>query len=562
MERMGKKLAGITGKIGLIFLLISFTLQGFAQFSRKLPSSRPRLVVTIIIDPFSIDQLNRFQDKMGKEGFRKLITEGTFFTNARYNYFFAGSVTGIATLISGANPNVHGIVGSNWYEPLHDTRIYCTADDQVKAVGGSFDNGQHSPHHLLTSTIGDEIRLNSRLKSKSFSVSLHADDAVLAGGHLANAAYWFDDLHGTWMSSTFYMDSLPVWVKAFNEKDLTRTYLEKTWSPLLAPEDYTASLPDSSDKAEGLKGRSVFPYDLKKTSSLGRRREELSILKKTPFGNTFTEDFVTNLIVNEALGKDDTCDFLAITFSANREILRTFGPDSREMEDAVLRLDKDIAHLLSFLEREVGRENLLVVLTASRGISYDVKQMTELRMPTGFFNPNQAMTILRSYLNVVYGESNWVKGYHNHQIYLDHVMIEDANINLYAMQDRVADFMMQFSGVSHVMTAHTLREAGNSSPVFMKIQNGFFPKRSGDVFVILNPGWQEKNGHEMNTGSGFWYDSHVPLIWYGWKIPRKNSSRRIDMTAVAPTLSYFLKTPAPNGSEGLLIDELLNTKNK
>ena len=226
---------------------------------------------------------------------------------------------------------------------------------------------------------------------------------------------------------------------------------------------------------------------------------------------------------------DDTCDFLAITFSANREILRTFGPDSREMEDAVLRLDKDIAHLLSFLEREVGRENLLVVLTASRGISYDVKQMTELRMPTGFFNPNQAMTILRSYLNVVYGESNWVKGYHNHQIYLDHVMIEDANINLYAMQDRVADFMMQFSGVSHVMTAHTLREAGNSSPVFMKIQNGFFPKRSGDVFVILNPGWQEKNGHEMNTGSGFWYDSHVPLIWYGWKIPRKNSSRRIDI---------------------------------
>ncbi len=546
----------------LISLFYSFSIPGVAQFSRKLPSTRPRLVVTIIIDPFSIDQLNRYQEKMEEEGFRKLMSQGTFFTNARYDYFFAGSVTGIATVMSGSNPNVHGIVGSNWYEPLQDTRMYCTADDQAEAVGGSYDNGRHSPGHLLTSTIGDEIRLSSRMKGKSFSVALHADDAVLAGGHLANAAYWFDDQRGTWMSSTYYMDSLPSWVKSFNDKELTRTYLDKIWEPLLPPQEYGASLPDSADKAGGLLGRTVFPYDLKKISFLGRRHEELGVLKKTPFGNTYTEDFVTNLIVHEELGRDDICDFLAITFSANREILRTFGPGSREMEDALLRLDRDLAHLISFLEQEVGRENTLIVLTASRGISCDVKQMDGIGIPSGFFNPNQAMTLLRSYLNVVYGEGNWVKGYYNHQIYLDHVLIEDANINLYAMQDRVADFMIQFSGVSHVMTAHTLREAGNSSPVFMKIQNGFFPKRSGDVFVVLNPGWQEKNSTEMNTGSGFWYDSHVPLIWYGWKIPRSTSFHRVDMTAVAPTISYFLKIPAPNGSDGLLIEELLNTKSK
>jgi hypothetical protein len=562
MERSGRRSARIIVTIFLFSLFYSQTVPGLAQFSRKLPSSRPRLVVTIIIDPFSIDQLNRYQDKMGKEGFRKLVSQGTFFNNARYDYFFAGSATGISTMISGANPNIHGIVGSNWYEPLHDTQVFCTADEGVTAVGGSFDNGQHSPQHLLTSTLGDEIRLSSRMESKSYSVALHADDAVLAGGHLANAAYWYDNAHGSWMTSTYYMDSLPVWVKSFNEEELPRTYLDKSWTPLLPPEEYTASLPDTSDKADGLQGRTVFPYDLKKISSLGRRHEDLGILMKTPFGNTFTEDFVTNLIINEELGKDDTCDFLAVSFSANREILRTFGPESVEMEDAVLRLDNDLAHLLSFLEKEVGRENMLVVLTASRGVSYDVKQMTRLKIPTGFFNPNQAMTLLSSYLNVIYGERYWVKGYHNHQIYLDHVMIEDAGLNLYAMQDRVADFMLQFSGVSHVMTAHTLNEAGNSSPVFMKIQNGFYPKRSGDVFIVLNPGWQEKNGHAINTGSGFWYDSHVPLVWYGWKIPRKTSSRRIDMTAVAPTISYFLKIPAPNGSEGLLIDELLDTKNK
>ena len=546
----------------LITLLLGMTLQVFPQFTRKIPSSRPRLVVVVIIDPFSIDQLNLYQEKMGREGFRKLVSQGTFFTNARYDYFFAESVTGIATLMSGTNPNIHGIVGHNWYEPLHDMRVYCTADDKVKAVGGSFAQGQHAPVHLLTSTFGDEIRLNSRMKGKSFSVAMDPDAAVLAGGHLANAAYWYDPQTGTWMSSTYYMDSLPVWVREFNDKDLARTYLSRTWETFLPPQEYTACLPDSVVRKSGLKGHSQFPYDLKKIASIGRRHEDLGLLTQTPYGNTFTEDFVTNLVVHEELGKDDTCDFLAVTFQANRNILHTFGPGSREMEDAILRLDNDLAHMISFLEEEIGRENLLLVLTAPPGISPDPGYLATLKMPTGFFNPNQAMTLLRSYLNVIYGEGNWVKGYHNHQVYLDHVMIEDANISLYTMQDRVADFMIQFSGVSHVMTAHSLREAGNSSPVFMKIQNGFYPKRSGDVFVVLNPGWKEKNGDDVATGSGFWYDSHVPLIWYGWKIPRKTSFRRIDMTAVAPTLSYFLKIPAPNGSDGLLIQELLQTKNK
>ncbi len=562
MERMIRMYRKSLGRLFFILLFIGLTSQTFSQFSRRLPSSTPRLVVVIVVDPLSIDQLNNYRDVMGKDGFRKLMTQGTYFNNTQYDYFFTESVTGITTLMTGANPNIHGIVGNNWYEPLHDTRVYSTDDKDVKAVGGSFDNGQHSPRHLLTSTIGDEIRLNSRLQGKSFSVALRADEAVLGGGHLANAAWWFDDASGTWMSSSYYMDSLPAWVQAFNAKDLTRTYLAKTWAPLLAPAAYTASLPDSADEAEGFRGRTVFPYDLKKLSYLGRRRENPGLLEDTPFGNTFTEDFVTNLIVHEQLGKDDTCDFLSITFSANLNILRLFGAGSREMEDALLRLDRDIAHLLSFLEREVGRENMLVVLTGSRGVPKDVKQMTRLGMPTDFFNPNQAMTLLRSYLNVIYGEANWVKGFHNHQIYLDHVMIEDANINLYAMQDRVADFMLQFSGISHVMTAHALQAAGNSSPVFMKVQNGFFPKRSGDVFIVLNPGWQEKDGEQTTTGSGFWNDTHVPLLWYGWKIPRKTSFHPTDMTSVAPTLAYFLKIPVPNGSDGLLIDELLDTKNK
>ncbi len=548
----------------ILVLLAAFivSLQVFPQFSKKLPSNKPRLIITIVIDPFSFDQLNRYQDKLEKNGLRKLMAGGSFFRNARYNYFFTEAETGIATLVSGTNPDIHGIVGQNWFEPLHNHQNFCTADDGVKAVGGSYKNGKHSPAQLLSSTIGDEIRLSSRFKSKVFGVSLYPDNAVLLAGHLANGAYWFDDITGTWMSSSFYMDSLPGWVTQFNQKDLTRTYLQKKWEPLLPLTEYTASLPDTSDYHPGILGKNKFPYDLKKLSGAGHKKENLSLIRYTPYGNTLTEDFITNLILNEQLGKDDACDFLGISFSASRDILEAFGPMSMEAEDAVLRLDHDIANLLTFADKEIGKENTLIVLTSSHGIAPDPEYMQTLQMPSGYFNPNQAMALLRSYLNVIYGEGSWVKGYHNHQIYLDHMLIEDANLSLYKMEDKVADFILQFSGVSNVMTAHSLRESGSSNPLFIRIQNGFSPKRSGDIIVILYPGWQEKNEHMKASGSGFWDNTHVPLIWYGWKMPKDVIYHSTDLNTVAPTLSYFLQIPAPNGSEGSLIEDLLEVKNK
>ncbi len=553
-----------TTRVFLLGIIVTFASSwpGFSQFIKKLPSHKPRLIVTIVIDPFSFDQLNRYQDRMGKDGFKRLINQGCFFRNARYNYFFTEPESGIATLATGANPDIHGITGASWFEPLHSQEILCTSDDQVTATGGSYDNGLHSPQKLLTSTIGDEIRLNSRFGSKVYSVSMDPESAVLLGGHLSNGTFWFDNVTGTWMSSSFYMDSLPEWVRKFNEKGLTDLYLQKSWETLLPLQDYTASLSDSSDTRRGIRNHTVFPYDLKKLSGARRKKENFSLIRFTPYANTLTKDFVTNLILEEHLGKDDTCDFLGVVFSANRYILKAFGPMSVEMEDAMLRLDRDIAGLLTFLDEEVGKENVLVVLTASRGITPDPTYMQTLRMPSGYFNPNQAMALLRSYMNVIYGEGKWVKGYHNHQVYLNHTLIEDANLSLYNMQDRIADFMIQFTGVNRVMTGHALRESGNAGDLFLRVQNGYFPKRSGDLFIILDPGWKEKAGEKESNGTGFWYDSHVPLIWYGWKIPRKVIYHPVDLTSVAPTLSFFLNIPAPNGSEGKLLEELLEIKAK
>ncbi|NOY37536.1 MAG: alkaline phosphatase family protein [Chlorobi bacterium] len=543
----------------LVALLFSLVIwPGKGQVRKNIPPAKPKLVLGIVIDPLSIDQLNRYWDILGEDGFKRFVSEGTFYRNASYASFFTETVTGLATLSTGAYPVTHGIVGNSWYEPLSDRKVYCTRDDRVHAVGGTFENGLHSPVNLLASTFGDELRLATRNRSKVFGISLYAENAVLIAGHMANAAWWYDDNTGSWMSSSYYMDSLPAWVNGFNDKNLVSVYLRKIWEPLFPLEKYVASNGDTSQFETGIKNRSVFPYDLKKLSSLGKKKEDLSLIRYTPFGNTLTKDFAINLILNENLGKDDDCDFLGVVFSANQTIDHAFGTYSVEMEDAVLRLDQDLAHLLNFINQEIGKENVIIYLTASRGVPPATASLTNREMPAGRFRPNQSVALLRSYLNAVLGEGDWVKGYYNHQVYLNRTLIENAGLSLNAIQDRVAGFMVQFSGVGHVIAAHELSASGAANDLFKRLQMSFYPKRSGDVVIVLNPGWVEQVGDEPATGAGFWYDTHVPLFLYGWKIGRNSWYRAVDLSDISPTLSFFLHIPVPNGSDGNLFLELLD----
>lgn len=544
------------------FMLLTFMSSVQGQVGKKIPPVKPRLVVGIVIDPLSVDQLNRYWDVLSEDGFKRFVKDGTYYRNASYSSFFTESVTGIATLATGAYPSTHGIVGESWYEPLTDSRVSATADQRVQAIGGPFDNGKHSPVHLLSSTLGDELRLSSQNRSKVFGVGLQPDNTVLIAGHLANAAWWWDPQSGNWMSSSYYMDSLPGWVNRFNEKNLVSVYLQQIWEPLLPVDRYTASSNDTSDTETGIRGQYVFPYDLKKLSNLGRRREDLSLLRFTPYANTITKDFAVNLILEENLGRDDDCDFLGVVFSANHYIDQVFGTYSMEMEDAVLRLDRDLAHLLSFLDEELGMENVIVYLTASRGIPPASPGIRDREMPAGRFRPNQAVALLRSYLNAVMGEGDWVKGYYNHQIYLNHTLIENAGLSLNEVQNRVAGFMVQFRGVGHVIAAHDLTASGAANDLYRRLQLGYYPKRSGDVVIILNPGWIEQNGDNKTTGAGYWYDTHVPLLLYGWKIGRNSWYQTADLSNLAPTLSFFLGVPVPNGSQGNLFLELLDKNDR
>ncbi|MFZ0281020.1 MAG: alkaline phosphatase family protein, partial [Bacteroidales bacterium] len=353
--------------------------------------------------------------------------------------------------------------------------------------------------------------------------------------------------------------NLPPWVNDFNAMRYPDTYLNSPWNLLKAAGEYADCLPDSNKFETGFNGLNYFPYDLKKMNQAAGRNatRTFSLLRETPFSDTFTTNFAIKLIEQEGLGKDDTTDFVAICYSSTDYIGHRFGPSSVEAGDAILRLDKDIETLLTTLNDNLGKKNILVYFTSAHGVSEIPAVLQATRIPANYFNQNQALQLLRSYLNAVYGEGNWVKGYSEKQIFLNRTLIEDARIQLEDIQKKVARFLIQFTGVlsAYPYSAFEANDYGNGH--LKRIVNNFSPQRSGDVIVTLNPGWVEKEeGYLTNHNSPYQYDTHVPLIWYGWTVNRATVMRNVNMTDIAPTLSSLCKIPYPNACSGEPLSEL------
>ena len=505
----------------------------------------PDLIVGIVVDQMRYDYLTRMWDRFGDSGFRRLVSEGSSFSNARYDYLINQSAPGYATIFTGTNPSAHGIISDQWYDRLRDDMQTAVFSDYAVAVGGSFLNGKRAPSGLLTGTVGDELRMANDFRSRVFSVSLNDAASVLSGGFSANAAWWFDNASGTWMSSSYYIDSLPGWVEEFNAGMLPDTYLERKWEPLAEHTCYFRVGEEPRPDA--------FHYDMKR---MRRRGDDYGLLHSIPYGNTFTKDFALNLIINEQLGKRNSTDMIIIGFSATAEIDRNYGTFSMEVQDAYLRLDRDIAHLLDFLDQHVGRSRMLVFLTSDRAVSYPASYSNSARIPGGTFSPGMAMSLLRSYLNITYGQGDWVSNYNAGMVYLNHNFIEDNNIPLNDIQNRAARFLNQFSGVAGTLAEDVLRRNYFSSGIQSQIQAGFHPKRSGDIMIYLQQGWYERNlsGDQLSLIS---YDRHVPLIFYGWNIESNNFKREVGVADIAPTISLLLDIPVPPFATGKPIMELL-----
>jgi predicted AlkP superfamily pyrophosphatase or phosphodiesterase len=542
----------------LTFAVISlFTVISFSQETAKIPADKPKLIIAIEISQFRYDYIPRFWDKFCDGGFRKLISRGSYCENTSYNYLFSDMGVGSATIATGTNPSQHGIIGNSWYNNLKDKIVNYIYDAEVNTVGGGFDDGLYSPKNLMVTTFADEIKLSSNFNSKIISISLDPAPAIFSAGHTANEVYWFDSKNGCWITSSFYGDSLPNWVNDFNDKKFADTYLENEWTTMLPISEYTASLLDNNDYENGLFGQKVFPYALKDIAGKFDKKDKYEVLKYTPYGNSLTKDFAISAIVNEELGKDQNTDVLFISFTVNERIGNLFGPLSVETEDIVLRIDKELAHLLEFVDMSLGKENVLIFVTAEHGVLHMPKYLSDNKIPAGYFNSTGAISLLRSYMNNIYGKGDWIKQYHGQQIYLNRTLIEDAKLNLADVQTNVANLMLQFSGVANTMTSTTLQSTSFTNGIYATMQNGYNQKRSGDVLLNLTAGWAEKPDLNEGPAATYGHDRRVPLIWYGWKIGRNSILRPIDLTDIAPTICTMLEISYPNSAAGSPILEII-----
>ena len=540
----------------IIFLLV-LVISGTGVSGQKIPPQKPKLIVGITVSGMQYDYLSVYWDKFGDKGFRRMASTGGNCKNARYNHMITEPSVGYATIATGSKPNAHGIVADYWYERLSNRVYYSLDDEKQTIIGGDYGDDGISPTALNSRTLSDELRVISRFKSKSIGVSMDPQAAVLMAGHTANAAYWLNPATGTWITSSYYMDSLPQWVNDFNDKKYQETYLENTWTPLLPLEQYTESMLDNNPYETGFNGQITFPYELSRLSQRERDETTYEVLMSSPWGNTYTKDMAIAAIVNEELGQRGVSDWIHIGFNTTKYLAERYSTWSLEMQDAYLRLDQDMAHLLEFLDQQLGLENVLIYVTADNALADDPRYLAESRIPSGFFNYRTSISLLRSYLNAIYGQGDWVSFYYAQQIYLNHQLIEDSRIPLEEVQDRVARFMVQIHGVSNALQAYVLQRSNFTDGVYERIQNSYYQKRSGDVIIYLTPGWVEYSTVGRTGFADFKYGPHVPMIFYGWKVNRVTIPYEVSPADIAATVAYFLEISMPENASGKVISDLV-----
>ena len=517
---------------------------------------QPKLVVGIVVDQMRFDYINRYWNDYGDDGFKRLISEGYNCTNTHFNYIPTYTGPGHASIYTGATPSTHGIISNYWYDRELEEYGYCVSDADMNTVGADNESGKMSPAKMLTTTLGDELRLFSMNRSKVISIGLKDRSAVLPGGHMANFAFWLDSETGDFVSSSYYGLRLPKWAQKFNKKELCETYLSEKWELLLPSKAYDESLNDNSAYEEPFGGQKYpkFPHDLPDLL----KENGKGLIKATPYGNSLTKDMAIAAIEGEGLGEDIHTDLLAVSFSSPDYVGHQFGTDSKEIQDTYLRLDRDLASFLSYLDDQIGKENVLVFLTADHGAVRTPSYLKDRKIPAGYFEAEEPIRALKQFLQNIYGFGDWVKTYGDAQIFLNRELIFEKYLSLEEVQQQAADFMLRFDGVQKAVTGRNLENNEFDNGVLACLQKGFNQKRSADVFLVLDPAWIEYSRTGTTHGSGYTYDRHVPLIWYGWNVKPGHTRDKIAVTDIAGTVSSLLGISFPSGSEANVISIPLN----
>lgn len=541
-------------KHSALFLILSFlSLNGYSQ---KSASEKPKLVIGIVVDQMRNDYIDRFWHRYGEEGFKRLVTNGYRFNNNHYHYVPTKTGPGHASIFTGTSPMNHGIIANNWFDKEKGDMVYCAGDPEMTPLGTSDNAGQRSPNRMQVTTIADENRLATQMRGKTIGIALKDRGAILPAGHTANAAYWFHGKEeGKWISSNYYMETLPQWVQEFNSSGKAKSYF-KIWDTLFPLESYVESGTDLNDFEVGFKGKktATFPYDLRQ---LKDQNGHYDLIKSTPYGNDLTTDFAMAAIQGEHLGQDSTTDFLTLSYSSPDYIGHNFGVNSKEIQDNYLRLDRNIAELLKFLDQKVGKNKYVVFLTADHGALEVPAYLKSVKVNADYFDAKEFSTKIQDFIQKKYGNKDVIQNMSNDQIYLNHKLLEKLALDVDKVQEELAKFIRGQKNIQRVYTRHQIINNAYTMGMDGWVKNGFHHKRSGDLIYILDPAvvssWRQGSVH----GSGNSYDTHVPLLFFGKGIEHGKTSRRSEIGDIAPTVAVLLGISFPNGATGEPLSEML-----
>lgn len=508
-------------------------------FATKAEEPKTRLIVGITVSQFYPEWLTIYRSELKEGGLKRLMMQGQKLT-ADYDYLYSQTGVDQASIYTGMLPSEHGIVAHDWYDRLKNKRQNSVLSDDYAGIGAKSPKS-FAPDFLQALSLGCALKMNDSF-SKIYSISMNGEEAVLSGGSCADMALWFSEDKGIWMSSQYYADSLPQWLNNHNSKMESDFFIRRGWMPLEEEESNTITLKLKSKV--GL--NSGFFFDIAQAK---RKFNTYRVLKATPYANTMVVDLSEKLIQETALGKDNDVDLLTLNFSMLDYMNRDFGVYSKEFQDAFLRFDRDVEKLLNVLDTKIGRGNYTICLTFSEARELLPEELNKIKLNSGYFSIFKAVALLKSYLNLVYGGGDWVTDYDAGQIYLNRGLIEKNKIDLKEMQDKVADFLIEFEGISKVLPAYSLTQNAFSNGENQLIQNSFSQKRSGDVMFALQPSWLPELKDVEDNYFRYSKRTKVPVYFYGAGVGSAFSTE-CHMVDVLPTLCRIAGVPVPYMAKG------------
>jgi predicted AlkP superfamily pyrophosphatase or phosphodiesterase len=529
---------------------------------------RPRLVLLIAVDQFRYDYLERFGDLFGAGGLRRLLADGATWPDCNYDHVPTETAPGHATMLTGAWPAETGIIANDWYERAEGKRVNNVQDDSVRPLGGGDKEPASSPRNLLASTLGDQLKMASAGRSRVVGVSLKNRAAILPAGRMADAAYWYSNQTGQFVSSTYYFDRLPDWVARFNAARPADKFFGAKWERLLPPAEYERRAgPDDTPWEKGTdKLSSVFPHVM--NGGLQAPGPEFyTALDYSPFSNELVLSLAEAALANEHLGEDADTDVLTVSFSANDIVGHRYGPYSQEVMDITLRVDRQIARLLDAVEARVGLSNTVVVFTADHGVAPSPEHALAMHLPGGRVRVSDVLAAVRNRIRARYGKSaerdttdDYIQIYSNGQIYFNRAALDRDGVRQEEIERVAGEAALTVPGVARYFTRTQLVSGAvpAADATARRVLHGYNPRRSGDV-VLIQEAYKYLSDYVSiaNHGTPYKYDTHVPLIIMGGGVTPGRYLQPSTPADIAPTLARVLGVEPPSNAVGRVLSEAI-----